>query len=230
MEPTRESRLSNHVALDTYNDYLGLLIAGNRSQCLNIVEQYITAQLPIRVLYEQLFQRSLYEVGEMWEYNKISVATEHLATAVTEGLMNHIFPSIISKARAKKKVVVASVEDELHQVGGKMVADVFEMHGWDSFYLGSNNPTAAMVQFVKERSPDAVGLSLSVYFHIEHLEKAIRTLTHEFDGLPVLVGGQAFRHGGESMVHKYSGASYISSLEGLESWIIGSAKSKHDSL
>ena len=58
-------------------------------------------------------------------------------------------------------VVVASVEDELHQVGGKMVADVFEMHGWDSFYLGSNTPISEMVRFAKERCPDAVGLSLT---------------------------------------------------------------------
>ena len=227
METTRESRLGNHVALDTYNDYFGSLIAGNRPQCQNIVEQCMNAQLPIRVLYEQLFRRSLYEVGELWESNKIGVATEHLATAVTEGLMNYLFPRIISRARTKKKVVVASVEDELHQVGGKMVADVFEMHGWDSFYLGSNTPISEMVRFAKERCPDAVGLSLSVYFHVEQLEKAIRILTHEFDGLPVLVGGQAFRHGGESVANKYSGVSYISGLEDLESWVTEFAKSKH---
>jgi methanogenic corrinoid protein MtbC1 len=116
------------------------------------------------------------------------------------------------------------VENELHQVGAKMVADVFEMHGWDSFYLGANTPTSELVRFVREKSPDVVALSLSVYFNIGQLKKAIEILTHELDGLPVLVGGQAFRHGGESVVNKYSGVNYISGLEDLESWITGSAK------
>ncbi|MGA2227281.1 MAG: cobalamin-dependent protein [Syntrophobacteraceae bacterium] len=224
METTDASFNSKQVELATYTDFLGSLIAGSRSQCQNIVEKCMGAQLPIRVLYEQLFCRSLYDVGELWEFNKISVATEHVATAITEGLMNYLLPRIISQARTKKKAVIASVENELHQVGAKMVADVFEMHGWDSFYLGANTPTSELVRFVREKSPDVVALSLSVYFNIGQLKKAIEILTHELDGLPVLVGGQAFRHGGESVVNKYSGVNYISGLEDLESWITGSAK------
>jgi methanogenic corrinoid protein MtbC1 len=86
METTRVSFNSKQVELATYNDFLGSLIAGSRSRCQNIVEKCMSPQLPIRVLYEQFLCRSLYEVGELWEFNKISVATEHVATAITEGL------------------------------------------------------------------------------------------------------------------------------------------------
>jgi methanogenic corrinoid protein MtbC1 len=226
MGANHESIDSNHVELDTYAHYLKSLIAGNELQCRSIVEECISAQLPIRVMYEQLLRRSLYEVGELWESNKISIATEKAATAITEGLMNYLFPRIISPTRTQKKAVIAAVENEAHQVGARMVADVFEMHGWDSFFLGANTPTSQLVRLVKEKNPDVVALSLIVHFHIEQLDQAIRTLTHEFDGLPVLVGGQAFRYGGKSVVNKYPGVSYVSSLEDLESWIIESAKSK----
>lgn len=42
-------------------------------------------------MYQDLVQRSLYEVGELWERGHVSVATEHLATAITESLLTWEF-------------------------------------------------------------------------------------------------------------------------------------------
>ncbi len=202
-----------------YKDYLSSLLKGNRLYCGEIVGNLLNAEMPVKNLYQALFQRSLYQVGELWESNKISVAAEHVATSVTEGLMNQIYADIISPHRAGKKAVIASAENELHQVGAKMVADIFEMQGWDSFYVGANTPTQELIKFAREIKPDVIGLSFSVYFHGGTLEKMITAIRESFEHVEILIGGQALRRSENLLPLKYPGVFYINSLDALEDWI-----------
>ncbi len=205
----------------TYQVFLSHLLSGKRSQCFEIVETHLAANTPIKTLYEELFQRALYEVGQLWERNQISVAIEHIATAITEGLMNQIYPRLISGRRTHKRALIASVAGEYHQIGGKMVADIFEMHGWDSFYLGANVPVQELMRFITEIQPNVAGLSLSVYFHMENLRKTLDQLQSHFPHLKVIIGGQAFRIGGAEIADRYPNVRYIATLDALEQFIKG---------
>lgn len=42
---------------------------------------------------------------------------------------------------------------ELHEIGARMVADLFEYHGWDSIYLGAVVPAEA-IKLLGEHRPD----------------------------------------------------------------------------
>ncbi len=206
-----------------YREYLSALLEGDRISCTAGVRQARESEITIKNVYEQLFQRSLYKVGELWEYNKISVAVEHMATSITEGLMNQLYAETISLKRVDKKMIITSVENELHQVGGRMVADVFEMNGWDSFYLGADTPAVELMRFIRRVNPDLVGLSLNLFYNIRNLEKMIKCIRDEFGLLPILIGGQAFRFGGASVTGIYPAVTYISSLDELERFIIKEA-------
>lgn len=201
---------------ENYGRYLSSLIKGDRRGCAKILELENERRIPVIPLYEGLFQRSLYRVGELWEMNRISVATEHMATSITEGFMNQLYSRVISPVRTGKKAILASAENEMHQVGAKMAADVFEMHGWDSYYLGANTPTGELMRFVDEIKPDVVGLSLSVYFHMGDLEKMLHALNTRFPDLPVMIGGQAFRHGTTHLADPCRGVSAVLTLDELK--------------
>jgi methanogenic corrinoid protein MtbC1 len=133
-------------------------------------------------------------VGQLWETNQITVATEHIATAISEGIMNELYDRITTGKKYTKKVVVACVDNEHHQVGIKMVADVFEMNGWDSFFPGSGIPTSELVKFIHEIKPDILAISLSVYFNFANLLRMLESLRKEFPELPIILGGMAFTH------------------------------------
>lgn len=184
----------------SYSDFTNALLAGNRRRCAELTHQALDAGTPVLDLYQQWFQRALYRVGKLWECNQISVATEHRATSIVEGLLNQIFPRIISSRRVGKRIVVGSVAGELHQVGGKMVCDVFEMHGWDAGYLGANTPAGELSRLLREQRPDLVGLSLSVYFHVGVLRGMVDAIRAEFPALPILIGGQGLRHIGPTLI------------------------------
>jgi len=111
------------------------------------------------------------------------------------------------------------VAGEYHQLGGKMAADIFELNGWDGYFLGANTPPEDLLKLIQEKKPDVLGLSLSIYFNMEYLLRVLEMVRGSFRDLPVVVGGQAFRWGGQDRVEKYPGVTLIPTLKELESFI-----------
>ncbi|HOO85574.1 MAG TPA: cobalamin-dependent protein [Prolixibacteraceae bacterium] len=201
------------------NEFLQGLLKGDRAKCSALAHEYLAQNPSIKDLYEKVFKVALYEVGKLWENNKITVATEHMATAITEGILNELFEQIISSDRTNKKVVVACVEGEKHQVGIKMVADMFEMKGWESFFLGPGIPTGELIKFIHQTEPHVVAISLSIYFNYANLVKMVEAIRTEFPEILLLVGGQAFTRITNNELEKIPKLVMLSDLNMLEQFI-----------
>ena len=204
-----------------YEEYLNLLIEGKRNNCYQIVQDLLHQNVQIKVLYTELFQRSLYRIGKLWEFNRISVAKEHMSTAITEWLMSLTYPTLLaSKCReCHKKAIISCVANEFHQIGGKMVADICELNGWDTHFLGANTPLDHTLKHIQDTKPDLIGLSLSVYFNMPSLKEGLEVIRSNFINLDIIVGGQAFKWDGNDIIKRYSGVEYIQSIDELENII-----------
>lgn len=204
------------ITKEIYDQYLENLVSGNRNKCREIVETLMKANIEIKDLYINLFQTSMYQVGDMWESNQISVATEHLATSITESLMTLIYPNIFSKEHTGKRAIITCIANEFHQIGARMVADIFEINGWDGYFLGTNTPIQDLINFIQIKNPDLVCFSLSVYFNINELIKTLEAVRSQYPKLRIIVGGQAFRWGGKEIAETYTNVLYIDTLDKLE--------------
>ncbi len=209
------------ITQSVYEAYLGHLLAGRRHACVQIVQNLLDSDIDIKQLYTDLFQRSLYQVGQMWERNQISVAREHLATAITESALNLVYPTLFADSQVGKKAIISCSANEFHQIGGKMVADILEINGWDGYFLGANTPIGELLAFIDEIQPDMVGLSLSIYFNLPALKSTIAAIQAEFSNMDILIGGQAFHWGGLDAIKAYPNVEYLPSLNSLEK-LIGS--------
>ncbi len=201
---------------EQYSTYQSNLLSGSRSVCSQIVSDLIRSNISIKELYIHLFQRSLYEVGTLWEMNKISVATEHMCTAITESLINLCYPAIFSANHTGQKAVITCTPGEFHQIGARMVADHFELHGWDGYYLGSDTPTDELIKFTMEKQPDLLAISISVSFNLPSLMTLVQKFRDHFSDLNILIGGQGFRWGGADTFRTMENIHLITSLDELE--------------
>ncbi|MBN1925025.1 MAG: cobalamin-dependent protein [Prolixibacteraceae bacterium] len=193
---------------------------GKRINAAIIANNYAGSHEEIKILYDQVIKPALYKVGELWEYNLISVASEHLATSLSESVMNELYDKIISEDRVEKKVVLGCVENELHQVGIKMVADIFEMHGWDTYFLGAGIPTIELIEYAREVKPNLIALSLTVYSHMNQLLKMIKEIHENLPHIHILTGGQAFRHGITASISQLQYVTVLSDLSEIEQFIL----------
>lgn len=137
------------------------LLVGNQRDALSIVSQCLDEGRSLIEVELHVIQPALYNIGDKWQNNQITVAQEHMATAIVQSVMTVALLRSPPISPIDKRVLLACVEGNNHAVGLRMVADAFLLSGWDVQYLGANVPTRALVQQVADWKPDLVGLSVS---------------------------------------------------------------------
>ena len=205
------------ISEELYNRYFIALLQGNNRLCNQIVKGLLAKGLPPVALYTELFQRSLYQVGEFWEQNRISVSDEHLATATTERLLATVYPELLQAAGSNgRRAVLSCSVNEYHQLGARMVADIMESGGWDVAFLGANTPISDLIVLIDQQKPELLGLSISIYFNISSFYRLLTEVRNTFPNLTILVGGQAFRWGNTDIGKRFPMVEYVPSLEALQ--------------
>jgi methanogenic corrinoid protein MtbC1 len=175
--------------------YLTALLRTERRTAGEIVSAAVRDGLSIRDLYLDVFQPVQREVGRLWQNNEISVAEEHYCTASTQWLMAQFYPRILATPRIGRTVVVACVGNELHEIGARMVADFFEMDGWDSVYIGANTPTKALIELVCRERPNLIALGVTMTYHLGTAAALIESLRSDSrcSDVKIIAGGYVFR-------------------------------------
>ena len=179
---------------DLRSRYLAAQLAGDRQEALRLVmEEGIGAGVTMPEIVLQVLQPAQYEIGRLWEENRISVAQEHLGTAITQLVLAHLYPHLPRDPRRNRTALVATVEGELHDMGARVTADFLEMAGYDVRYLGASVPADHLVSMIAEEKPDLLALSTTIPTHLPMLERTVARVCEATGGeLPILLGGRAF--------------------------------------
>lgn len=177
--------------------YNNLLLKGDRNSAGNLIFDALKNGVKIEDIYIEVFQKSQYEVGRLWLTNQISVAKEHFCSAATQMIMSQLYPYIFSSQRNGKTFIGASVGGELHEIGIRMVADFFEMKGWDTYYLGANAPVTTILKAIEENQADLIGLSIGMPYHRSLLSDTIAEIRQSSIGkdIKIIIGGAALNSG-----------------------------------
>jgi methylmalonyl-CoA mutase cobalamin-binding domain/chain len=167
------------------------LLAGHQREALSIVNDCIDLGHDLVAVEQHVIKPALYHIGQRWQTNQVSVAAEHLATAIAQSVMTIGMLRSTPLAMIGKRVLLACVAGNLHCLGLRMVADAFELAGWDVQYLGANVPTPAIIQHVDEWKVDLIGLSVSFAQQLPVVKQVIGQLNERLgtERPAVIVGG-----------------------------------------
>lgn len=174
--------------------YLLAILEGDRLAAGRCVQDAVRGGLSVRDAYTQVLMPVQQELGRMWHLGEITVAEEHFATATTAAVMSQLLPMAPTKPRDGRTVLAASVRGNAHDLGVRMFADMLEMDGWRTIYLGANVPEDDLVAAAMDFAVDLVALSATLPVQIRPLEETIRLLRTSLapPGPRVIVGGLAF--------------------------------------
>lgn len=181
-----------HAALA--RQYVDALLKADRRRARQLILGALESGCTVEDLYMHVFRPAQHEVGRLWQMNRISVAQEHFCTAATQQIMTELYPHIFGDRRKGRTMVMACVSSELHEIGARMVADLFELHGWDTYYLGANTPTQGIVETVATHEAIVLGISCTMAFHLDRIRDIIAAVreNEETADVTILVGGYPF--------------------------------------
>ncbi|HUG82024.1 MAG TPA: cobalamin-dependent protein [Bryobacterales bacterium] len=193
--PASDPHLSGDSLGLTRQVFLAAILAGQRRAALNIVEEALKAGHSHVDIYVNVFTESLRRVGELWELNKISVAQEHIATAITQYAIAAIYPRLIPAAVHRGSMVVTGVAGELHQIGANLVADAMEANGWTVRFLGTDLPHSSVLAAIEEISADMLCISATIVANLPSVADLVGTVRNKLreQAPKIVVGGAAHR-------------------------------------
>ncbi len=179
---------------DRLEAYLAAILAGDRRKAYRLVDEVREGGTDLSRLYVDVFQPAMREIGRLWQENAITVADEHVATAITQAAMARAFEQVfVWDEGIGRSLVAACADTERHEVGLRMICDLLELRGWDTTYLGASVPLESLVSMTQRKRPDVVALSATITPHLPRLRAMIEGIRDAMPEAPlILVGGRPF--------------------------------------
>jgi methanogenic corrinoid protein MtbC1 len=184
-----------HVA----DSYLRALLAGDRREAEQLVTRALDGGASLGDIYRRVFEPSQREVGRLWQLNRINVAQEHFCSAATQQIMTRLYGRLFSEKRPSVRtgrVVAMCVGNELHEIGLRIVTDLLELDGWQTWYLGASMPAASAIQLCIDQRADALLISATLPPHLAAVAELIRQFRQrpELAEAKIIVGGRALQN------------------------------------
>jgi methanogenic corrinoid protein MtbC1 len=184
---------SGHDAFaDIREQFVAAQLAGDRRKALELIkESPALAGASPSAIRTHVIRAAQAEIGRLWQANAISIAQEHMATAISHLALAALFDQDQPQAPNGRTVVVACVEGELHEFPARLVADELDVAGFDVRFLGASVPTDHLLAFITREEPDLIVLSATLALHADSVRTAVKRIReHTNNRLPIAVGGQ----------------------------------------
>ena len=191
----QSSTPSDNASLDLKD----VIIKGLKEQAAPLVEEMLKTKDAMEII-NGYFIPALDEVGRAYETGKIFLPQLMLsAETVQNGF------AVISRANTesdvkREKVVVATVEGDIHDIGKNIVKMLLSNYGYEVIDLGKDVPVEEVVEAVKKYNPSIVGLSALMTTTVKNMQRTIDALKENNLNCKTMVGGAVLNEDYAQMV------------------------------
>lgn len=146
---------------------------------------------PLEVVNKVLIP-ALDEVGTRFENHTIFLPQLLSSATAAQQAFDEIKKRISQnsgKSVEKGKIIVATVEGDIHDIGKNIVRVVLENYGYEVIDLGRDVPAEEIVRAVLEGNIRLVGLSALMTTTVKGMERTIKLLRESGADCKIMVGG-----------------------------------------
>ncbi len=188
------------------------IILGLKDKVVDLVEEALKKHTALKV--NDIMIGGMKIVGKKFK-NKEIFLPQVIASAETMKLgfsrLKKEFKANTNKRKAK--VLIATVENDIHDIGKNIMITLLQSHNFMVIDLGVNVKAEQLVKKAKQLKPDVIALSALMTTTVVHAEDIITKLRKNNIDVPVILGGAVVtRDYSESIAAHYG----RDALEGIE--------------
>ena len=169
----------------------GAIIKGFKERAGELARELLKSRDALDIVNQEIIP-ALNTVGEGFEKKTVYLPgllmSAEAAGAAFESIKAHM-ASIGSKPKQKARVVLATVEGDIHDIGKNIVKLLLENYGYEVVDLGKDVPPSLVLKAALDRGASVVGLSALMTTTVPAMEKTIKLLKNEAPWVKVIVGG-----------------------------------------
>lgn len=178
--PSEEMTLSNAIA------------KGLKKAAQEATERMLADKKPLEIIETEIVP-ALDSVGIDYEKQKIFlpqlIKSAEAAKASFEALQKELTKEGADSGKERKKVVLATVHGDIHDIGKNIVKVIMENYNFDVIDLGRDVPPEKVVSAIKESGAKIAGLSALMTTTVASMKKTIELIRQNCPDTTVIVGG-----------------------------------------
>jgi 5-methyltetrahydrofolate--homocysteine methyltransferase len=133
---------------------------------------------------------SLGIIGASFRDGNIFLPEMMIAARAMHAGLGVLRPVLAKSAGAKAaKVVLGTVQGDLHDIGKNLVGMMLEGGGFEVFDLGIDVPSEKFIETAREQGAQVIALSALLTTTMVHMQEAVRMIRADGPNVKVVVGG-----------------------------------------
>ena len=168
----------------------GAVIRGLRQDAARLTQEALQTHEALAVVNDMLIP-ALDTVGADYESGKVFLPQLIQAATAAQSAFGVIKASMAAQDgdADKGKIVIATVQGDVHDIGKNIVRLLLENYGYDVIDLGKDVPPQKIVDAAIENQVKLVGLSALMTTTVGAMEETIRLLNAQYPECKTVVGG-----------------------------------------
>jgi corrinoid protein of di/trimethylamine methyltransferase len=170
------------------------IIEGSKAEAEALAREAVQAKLDLNEVIEKGYVPGIQKVGDLWESGEYFLPELITSADCMKAAMAVLQPELDKakiKTRSKGKVVIGTVEGDIHDIGKNLVASMLSANGFEVFDLGADVKLERFIQKAEETGADFICLSALLTTTMLGQKKAVEMLKAKnlYGKYKVLVGG-----------------------------------------
>ena len=168
------------------------VIDGDMSSTQELVKKALVEKMPPEQILKEGLISAMEEVGRRFECGEFYVPEMLISSRAMKSGLALLRPHLIAaNIKAVGKVVIGTVQGDLHDIGKNLVGMMLEGAGFDVVDLGTDVSPEKYVAAVKEHRPDIIACSALITTTMPRMENVIHSLKQAElrDQVKVMIGG-----------------------------------------
>ena len=179
--------------LEKLKNYMSTIETLDISVLRKLVEEALENYSPEEII-EKSLRPAMEIIGEKFKEGEYFIAELVLAADIFKEIFNtYLKPRIAKRGKAKTlgKVIIGTIEGDIHDIGKSIVSVVFQSSGFEVIDLGVDVPAWKFVEEAEKRKADVIAISALLTTTMLNIEKVIAILKEKGirDKYIVIVGG-----------------------------------------
>jgi 5-methyltetrahydrofolate--homocysteine methyltransferase len=161
-------------------------------QAVDLTQEALNAGLSADEILNESLIPAMDTVGEEYEAGNRYVPEMLLSAKAMKEAMEILRPLLAeSGVEPRGKVVIGTVEGDLHDIGENLVGMMLEGAGFEVYNLGVEIPADRFVQEAKDHQANLLGMSALLTTTMIHMQEVIQAIDDEGlrDKVKIMVGG-----------------------------------------
>ena len=162
---------------------------GDDEAVKQLVSEGLTNKLAPKVILEEAMMPAMQEIGERFSRNEAFISELLVAAEAMNAGVNMLEKHTDGAIRNKGKIILGTVEGDIHTIGKNLVRICLEGAGYEVLDLGENIKAQNFVEAYVQKRPKILGLSALLSSTALYMEDVIKEVRRVDPSAKVIVGG-----------------------------------------